>query len=94
VPTALSKTPASDLAEQNDVFAEATTKKRNGDRAGAVASYERFLARWPGSALAETAAIERMRLLDGTSKRDAAKAYLVRWPGGSARVEAENILAK
>lgn len=89
----LVKTPSSDLAEQNDVFAEATLKKRNGDRAGAVAAYGRLLTRWPGSALAETAAIERMRLLEGAGRRDAAKAYLARWPLGSARSEAEAVLA-
>lgn len=87
------KSPSSDLAEQNDMFAEATTKKRNGDRSGAVVAYERFLARWPGSALAETAAIERMRLLDGSMRREAAKSYLARWPNGSARAEAESVLA-
>lgn len=93
-PVVAAKAPSSDLAEQNDLFAEATLKKRNGDRAGAVLSYERLLQRWPGSALAETSAIERMRLLEGASRREAAKSYLGRWPNGSARSEAESILAK
>lgn len=91
--TSVVKSPSSDLAEQNDVFAEATSKKRNGDRAGAIAAYDKLLARWPGSALAETATIERMRLLEGNARRDAAKAYLARWSNGSARAEAESILA-
>lgn len=88
------KPAGSDLAEQNDLFAEATTKQRAGDRAGAARAFERFLARWPGSALAETAAIERMRLVDGGARREAAKTYLARWPSGAARAEAETILAK
>jgi hypothetical protein len=92
-PSGAPKRPSSDLLEQNDLFAEATTKKRNGDRVAAAHAYGRFLARWPGSALAETAAIERMRLLDGAARRDAAKAYLARWPGGSARAEAELLAA-
>lgn len=85
--------PASDLAAQNDLFAEATAKKRAGDRAGAAAAYERLLAKWPSGPLAETAAIERMRLLQGTARRDAAKSYLARWPNGSARREAEAFAA-
>lgn len=85
---------ASDLSAQNDLFAEATSKLRNGDRVGALSAFERYLARWPGGALAESAAIERMRLLGGAAAREAAKAYLARWPKGSARAEAEAILAK
>ncbi len=85
--------PSSDLATQNDVFAEAMTRKRKGDRVGALTSLDRLLTRWPSGPLAESASIERMRLLDGPAAKEAAKAYLVRWPNGAARTEARAILS-
>ncbi len=84
--------PASELAAQNDLFATATAAKRRGDPAAAIASYERFLARYPASTLAESATVERMRLLarsDPARGAAAAKSYLARYPGGFARPEAE-----
>jgi ferric-dicitrate binding protein FerR (iron transport regulator) len=86
--------PASELAAQNDLFASATAAKRRGESASAIAGYEKFLAKYPGSALAESATVERMRLLAATDHARgavAAKSYLARYPSGFARAEAESL---
>jgi ferric-dicitrate binding protein FerR (iron transport regulator) len=91
-----SASPASSLAEQNDMFADAMAAKRRGDTAEALADFDRFLARYPGSPLAESATVERMRLLRGADSvraPAAARQYLGRYPNGFARAEAEAILA-
>ena len=82
----------SSLEAQNDMLAEALAAKRAGNRAGALSIYEKFLAKYPGSGLAEVAAVERMRLLSGPSAVAAADAYLARYPSGFARDEAKRIL--
>jgi ferric-dicitrate binding protein FerR (iron transport regulator) len=96
-----SSTPAaaastSVLAAQNDLFAQAIAAKRRGDAASALAILDRLLARYPGGPLAETAAVERMRLLrtsDPARAASAARAYLARYPIGFAHAEADAILA-
>jgi hypothetical protein len=86
---------ASRLAEQNDRFAEAIAKKRSGNTAGAIASFERFLATYPQSPLAESATVERMKLLaasDPARGAAAARMYLMHYPRGFARAEAQAIV--
>jgi uncharacterized membrane protein len=93
-PTTAKEIAASELAAQNDLFAQATGKKNAGDVAGAVAGYERYLAKYPGGPLAESATVERMRLLasiDPGRGAVAAKAYLARYPNGFDRAEAERL---
>jgi ferric-dicitrate binding protein FerR (iron transport regulator) len=88
--------PASTLSEQNDRFAEAVTAKRHGDTQAAIGAFDRFLASYPSSALAESASLERMRLLvvaDPSRAAAAARDYLARYPDGAARAEAEAIVA-
>ncbi|WP_394850379.1 FecR family protein [Pendulispora brunnea] len=90
-------TAASDLSAQNDLFARATDKKRAGDARGAIATFETFLARYPKSALAESAAVERWRLLthvDRAAARAAAKEYVDRYPNGFARADARALLGE
>ncbi len=87
---------ASSLTDQNDLFAEALAAKRKGDVSGAIGAYERLYTRFPASPLAESAEVERLRLLrDSLSSRarGAAEQYLIRFPGGYAHAEAEAILA-
>jgi hypothetical protein len=87
----------SSLAEQNDRFAEAIAAKRSGSTSVAIARFERFLATYPSSALAESAAVERMKLLAATDPSRgaaAARQYLARYPAGFARAEAEAIVAE
>jgi hypothetical protein len=86
--------PASELTAQNDLFAAAVAAKRRGDTSAAIAGYERYLAKYPGSPLAESATVERMRLLaasDPARGAAAAKSYLARYPGGFARSEADTL---
>jgi hypothetical protein len=88
--------PASSLGEQNDMFADAMAAKRRGDAGEALADFDRFLARYPASQLAESATVERMRLLrtaDPGRAAAAAQKYIGRYPNGFARAEAEAILA-
>ncbi len=97
-PTATSPLPPepSSLAEENDQFAEAMFAKRSSDAAGAIAAFDHFLAKHPASHLAENASAERMKLLSGIDRARAAAAarqYLVKYPSGFARDEAESILA-
>jgi hypothetical protein len=94
---AASTPPSSTLAQQNDLFADAMAAKRGGDAPGAIARFDSFLARYPSSPLAESAASHRMKLLrevDRPRAVDAARAYLARWPNGFARAEAEAIIAE
>lgn len=88
---------ASELAQQNALFSEATAARRRGDVATAVALYERLAARHPSSPLAESALVERMRVLATSDRRkgaDAARAYLQRYPSGFARSEATELAAR
>ncbi len=86
--------PASNLAEQNDLFDAALRDKREGRGRAAVAKLDALLTKHPHGPLAESASIERMRVL-ATSDRaravSAAREYLRRWPKGSARDEARAI---
>jgi outer membrane protein assembly factor BamD (BamD/ComL family) len=87
---------ASRLAEQNDLFADGVAAKRRGDNTAAIATFERFLARYPASPLAESASVERMKLLAASGSglaKGAATQYLARYPRGYARDDAERIAA-
>jgi hypothetical protein len=95
--TTAEATPSPELAEQNRLYGEATAARRRGATQDAVAIYDRFLARYPSSQLAESATVERMRLLAGRDPHQgglAARDYLTRWPRGFARPEAMEILKR
>lgn len=90
-------TPASNLSEQNDLFAEGVSAKRRGDSAAAIAAFDKLAARYPGGPLTESAAVERMKVLEGVDRsaaRAAATAYLRRYPRGFGRADAEALLAR
>jgi hypothetical protein len=85
---------ASSIAQQNELFAEATAARQQGDSARAVSSFEQLIARYPGSPLAESAAVQRMVLLAGMNPaagRSAARQYLARYPQGYAKNDAEKL---
>jgi hypothetical protein len=86
---------ASALAAPNDLFAEGVARRRQGDVSGALRAYQELLTRFPRSALAENALVERMRLLASAGDRAAeAKRYLARYPSGFAAKEAQKIAAE
>ncbi|MDB5212599.1 MAG: hypothetical protein JWO86_526 [Myxococcaceae bacterium] len=89
-------TSASSLVEQNNLFSEALAYKNGGQHAAAVAAFERFLAKYPSSNLAENAAVERMKLLladDPPRGVVAARQYLRRYPNGFAQTDARAAVA-
>lgn len=85
----------SDLEVVNRMFAEAKQQRREGRDVSALALFERLLARYPRSVLAEEALVERMRLLvrlgRSADAERAAQRYLARYPRGFARGEAEHL---
>jgi ferric-dicitrate binding protein FerR (iron transport regulator) len=88
-------TASSNLAAQNDLFAEGMRNKRNGENAAALLAFDHLLSKYPSGQLAENAAVERMKLLasiDRSKAMDAARRYLANYPGGYARAAAESIL--
>jgi hypothetical protein len=96
VPAPTAVATSSRLSEQNDMFERAMRAKRDGHTSQALAGFDAFLAKYPGSPLAEGAATERMRLLattDPSRAASAARDYLKRWPRGVARAEAEGLAA-
>jgi ferric-dicitrate binding protein FerR (iron transport regulator) len=81
----------SDLSEQNRLFAEAMAAKRRGDAPGALSALDRLVTGYPRGPLAESAYVERMRVLASADRRraaEAARTYLSRYPKGYARDEA------
>jgi hypothetical protein len=97
VPPARSAAPNRGMQPMNDLFAEAMASKAEGDKARALAALQRFETLYPASPLAESATVERMKLLASTNPKAAAavaKRYLLRYPDGFARDVAEGIVAK
>jgi ferric-dicitrate binding protein FerR (iron transport regulator) len=66
-------TPASTLAEQNDLFAAALAASRRGDTAEALDWLDRLLARYPNGQLVDSARAERRRLLQAGARREPAE---------------------
>ena len=60
--------PASHLAEQNDLFSSAMAAERQGQPDLALAKLEELLRRYPGGPLGESARAERARLLSAQGR--------------------------
>lgn len=88
--------PSSELAEQNRLFADAMAAKRRGDVPATLSALNRLSSAHPTGPLAESAHVERMRVLVNVDRKrasDAARAYLARYPNGYARGEARALIA-
>jgi hypothetical protein len=87
----------SQLQAQNDLFAAAMRAKKVGREMDAIRYLSRLLRLYPQGQLAESALVQRMRLLaagDAAAGAEAATEYLARYPDGAARSEAEQFLAR
>jgi ferric-dicitrate binding protein FerR (iron transport regulator) len=95
LPAVHAASPASELAAQNDLFDVAMQAKRRGGVRAAVAAFDRLLSRYPACPFAESASLERMKLLasyEPVRAEDAARDYLRRYPSGSGRTDALALL--
>lgn len=87
--------PKSALALQNDLYARASAERNSGHAAEALALYKQLIVQFPGSALVESAYVQRMRLLarmHDTRTTAEAQRYIDRFPEGFARTEARALL--
>ena len=85
---------ASELAAQNALFADAMSSKARGDTASALTSLDFLLQKYPRTPLREAAEAQRMKLVATTDPARAvglAQAYLLHYPHGFARADAEKI---
>lgn len=84
------------LAEQNRLFRSAMLAKQRGLDSLALHRLDDLLARHPQTVLAESARVERLRILARSGAEDraraAARAYLSAHPRGFAKQEAERVL--
>lgn len=95
VPVEAEAERSSGLTVQNDLFAEGVARGRRGDTSSALRAYQELINRFPNSALAENAMVERMRLLAHTSTGALeATRYLSRYPRGFAVREAKKLAAE
>ncbi len=88
MPSARAAPPARGLQPINDLFAEAMDAKARGDKAKALSALQQLETRYPASPLAESATVERMKILASTNPKAAAgvaKRYLSNYPDGFAR---------
>jgi len=83
------------LTEQNDLYAEATAAKKRGDAGRSLALYEKLLQRFPRGPLAESADVERIRLLkraDPERARELARRHVDRYRDGIASAELKALI--
>lgn len=93
-PTALG-TSSSTLAEENQLYAQAMKQASAGDIPLALASLANLIRSYPHSPLAQSARVERFRLLQQIGNSSAAareaRRYLSEYPNGFARSEARRL---
>jgi hypothetical protein len=87
--------PVSRLGEENRLLAAAIAASKAGDHAGAVSTLDDLLRRFPRTALAQEAHVERFRALarggDAAAASREARLYLALYPDGFAREEARGL---
>jgi ferric-dicitrate binding protein FerR (iron transport regulator) len=86
---------ASELAAENELFAMAVRARKEGRLVEALRYFGRLCDEHPRSPLAESATVQRMRVLAGMNPAEgarAAAAYVARYPGGFAHAEAQALI--
>jgi hypothetical protein len=86
---------ASELAEQNNLFAAALAARRQGRNAEALQILDTLRGRHPNGTLSESVYAERLKILARTDKaqaRLAAREYIKKHPGGPSTHEAALLL--
>jgi len=86
---------ASELAEQNDLFAAALAARRQGRNSEALHILDTLRGRHPRGTLSESVDAERLKILARTDKaqaRVAAREYIKKHPGGPSTHEAATLL--
>ena len=85
--------PKSRLGDENQLLSSAIAASRSGNYAGAVATLNDLLRRFPSTTLAQEAHVERFRALahggDSAAAAREARQYLALYPDGFAREEAK-----
>lgn len=87
---------ASTLAQENDLYAAASSAARSGNDVLAVSDLSSLLSRYPASPLAQNARVDRFRALARLGRKQEAVAqarrYLADYPNGFARDEAKALV--
>ena len=95
--TAVLESGASAAVLQEATRLRASIRRARGDRAGAEADYDSFLARWPTDSRVPEVLMDRARMAlafrDGTAARAGFQEILVRYPGGKHSDDALYLLA-
>lgn len=93
-PTAVGTSPST-LADENRLYAQAMAQASAGDLSHALASLANLIQGYPRSPLAQSARVERFRLLQQSGNAgaaaQAARRYLSEYPNGFARAEARRL---
>jgi len=94
LPTAVGTSPST-LADENRLYAQAMAQASAGDLSHALASLADLIQRYPHSPLAQSARVDRFRLLQQSGNAgaaaQAARRYLSEYPNGFARAEARHL---
>jgi hypothetical protein len=94
-PASSTRTADGTLAEENRLFQVGLSARNAGDPVAAAEAFATLLARYPRSVLAEQALAERFRALERAGRVSSAvvsaRRYLVQYPRGFARAEAERL---
>lgn len=87
-----------DLTEQNRLFQSALDARKRGAVSSAVERLATLMARYPRSELAHNARVEHFRVLAAAGRqreaRQSAQTYLLDYPKGFARAEAQRVVGR
>ena len=95
VPSSSLRSSSSTLAEENRLYARALAQGGAGDFSAALSGLATLIQNYRGSPLAQSARVDRFRLLqrsgNGSAAAQEARRYLSDYPNGFARAEARRL---